>query len=684
MVLLKLKSLYIKNFRNIKELEMEFSLLTVIVGENNAGKTTILKALYKILKMDESPHRIRFFEDDFYFDKSSNKRSTEIAIELSFDELDENDKTAFVWSGIDISNNQLSVRLEAKWEEENNDASVELFFVRKDDPENPKGENFKLTHKRYIPFYYIDAYRDIWKETNSSNGDLKQIFKDHNKHYLKPLNAQIASCIKNIELYLNEYWEDEDSSISEILFEIDGNLEDFAFDNSMPLVDCLTEFNIKLADCDRRLDKCISETEPQDKELIKKIQQSVQNICQKTSIQQTIEELQAKMNGLHGIQEIKSILNENLSLFVPESQIEIDLAKIEESSLLDENHVSLEDVSIFKQGSGFQGSFVIALKLSRLFTHMKFSDDELTNLIVSIEEPEAHMHPHLQRSLIKKLKAKQKVFAEMGYNVQLIITTHSPSILSQIEKSDICLLSKKNDECKIVKLDQDFEHQIISELGAKEKLKHFDFVFRQYPEIFLSRGVIIVEGQSEFGAIPEFARIMNVDLDNLGISVINSGGKGSAKPMYLIIKKFTNCVAIKDNDNDLSDPLIEDQNEPFFTTDYIDFEEEIITHIEELNLIRIFLDVDSQLFGDYYLGQIRRYIEETRRMDVSELLSKWEELDFSIFLENTNSVLENELTETLKKHKSSLFSSMICSHLSENEIPECYKKIILKAKEMVM
>ncbi|AKB36321.1 hypothetical protein MSSAC_1731 [Methanosarcina siciliae C2J] len=634
--------------------------------------------------MDESPHRIRFFEDDFYFDKSSNKRSTEIAIELSFDELDENDKTAFVWSGIDISNNQLSVRLEAKWEEENNDASVELFFVRKDDPENPKGENFKLTHKRYIPFYYIDAYRDIWKETNSSNGDLKQIFKDHNKHYLKPLNAQIASCIKNIELYLNEYWEDEDSSISEILFEIDGNLEDFAFDNSMPLVDCLTEFNIKLADCDRRLDKCISETEPQDKELIKKIQQSVQNICQKTSIQQTIEELQAKMNGLHGIQEIKSILNENLSLFVPESQIEIDLAKIEESSLLDENHVSLEDVSIFKQGSGFQGSFVIALKLSRLFTHMKFSDDELTNLIVSIEEPEAHMHPHLQRSLIKKLKAKQKVFAEMGYNVQLIITTHSPSILSQIEKSDICLLSKKNDECKIVKLDQDFEHQIISELGAKEKLKHFDFVFRQYPEIFLSRGVIIVEGQSEFGAIPEFARIMNVDLDNLGISVINSGGKGSAKPMYLIIKKFTNCVAIKDNDNDLSDPLIEDQNEPFFTTDYIDFEEEIITHIEELNLIRIFLDVDSQLFGDYYLGQIRRYIEETRRMDVSELLSKWEELDFSIFLENTNSVLENELTETLKKHKSSLFSSMICSHLSENEIPECYKKIILKAKEMVM
>lgn len=663
---------------------MEFSSLTVIVGENNIGKTTILKALYKILKMDESPHRVRFLEDDFYFDKSFNKRSTEIVIELSFDELDENDKIAFVWSGIDTSSNQFNVRLEAKWEEENNDASVEIFFVRYDDPDNLKGENFKLVHKKYIPFYYIDAYRDVWKETNSPSGDLRQIFKDHNKYYLKPLNAQIISCVKNIDLYLNEYKKDEDSSILDILGEINGNLEGFAFNDSMSLVECLTEFNIKLDDCNRRLCEYVSKTESQDKELIKKIQLNVQNICQKTSIQQTIEVLQSKMNNLHGIQEIKSILKENLSLFVPENQIEIDLAKIEESNLLDENHVSLEDVSIFKQGSGFQGSFVIALKLSRLFTHIRFSDDKLTNLIVSIEEPEAHMHPHLQRSLIKKLKAKQKLFAEMGYNVQLIITTHSPSILSQIEKSDICLLRRKSEECEVVKFNQSFEEQIINELGDKEKLKHFDFVFRQYPEIFLSRGVIIVEGHSEFGAIPEFARIMNIDLDNLGISVINAGGKGTAKPMYLIIKKFTNCVAIKDNDNDSSDPLVDDQNEPFFKTDYIDFEEEIINSTRELNLIKIFLEVDSEILGVYYQGQIKRYIEETRRIEVSEILSRWEELDFSNFLDKTNDYLKKELANTLKKYKSSLFASMICSHFSENDIPPCYKKIILKAKEMVM
>jgi putative ATP-dependent endonuclease of OLD family len=684
MVILKLKSLYIKNFRNIKELEMEFSSLTVIVGENNIGKTTILKALYKILKMDESPNRVRFFDEDFYFDRFSNKRSNEIIIELTFHELDENDKIAFVWSGIDLSNNQFSIRLEAKWEEENNDACVEIFFVRKDDSENSKGEPFKFSHKKYIPFYYIDAYRDVWKETNSPSGDLRQIFQDHNKHYLKPLNAQIASCIKNIDLYLNEYNTHEDSSILCILTEIGNDLKNSTFDDSSLYEDYLRNLRMSLDDCVLRLDECISTKIPKDQELIGKIQFNVQNICQKTNIQQTMEELQSKMNNLHGIKEIKGILRENLTLFVPESQIKIELSKLEESNLFDENHVSLEDVSIFKQGSGFQSSFVIALKLSRLFTHLKFSDEKLTNLIVAIEEPEAHMHPHLQRSLIKKLKVKQKEFANMGYNVQLIITTHSPSILSQIEKSDICMLRKENNTCKVIRFDDSFEQQIINELADKEKLKHFDFVFRLYPEIFLSRGVIIVEGHSEFGALPEFARIMDVDLDKFGLSVINVGGKGTAKPMYHIIKKFTKCVAITDKDHDLSDSLVEDENELFFKTDYVDYEEELINHVEKLNLIKVLLQVDSEILGTYYCGQIKRYVDETRRMEISEILSKWDELDFSTFLEKTNEGMKEELSKTLKNHKSSLFASMICSYLSENEIPTCYKNIILKAKEMVI
>lgn len=35
----------IENFRSIKSLELDFDQQTVLIGENNAGKTTVLHAL---------------------------------------------------------------------------------------------------------------------------------------------------------------------------------------------------------------------------------------------------------------------------------------------------------------------------------------------------------------------------------------------------------------------------------------------------------------------------------------------------------------------------------------------------------------------------------------------------------------------------------------------------------------
>ena len=56
-----------------------------------------------------------------------------------------------------------------------------------DDITDDKGEKLTLALKKYIPFFYISAYRDIYRETKYSNSDLKQIFKNYNTHFLKPL-----------------------------------------------------------------------------------------------------------------------------------------------------------------------------------------------------------------------------------------------------------------------------------------------------------------------------------------------------------------------------------------------------------------------------------------------------------------------------------------------------------------
>lgn len=184
-----LKTVYVKNFRNIKEMLLDCEPLTVLVGENNIGKSNLLLAIYKILKLDESPYRIRFNEDDFYLDDTTGIRNNEIIIELTFEKLNESDINKFISKGIDILTDKLVIRLEAVWEQENRDARVSLNYIRKDDPDNELGPSVRRDDKKYIPFYYIGAYRDINKETKHSEGDLKQIFKNFNKYYLKPLNS---------------------------------------------------------------------------------------------------------------------------------------------------------------------------------------------------------------------------------------------------------------------------------------------------------------------------------------------------------------------------------------------------------------------------------------------------------------------------------------------------------------
>jgi putative ATP-dependent endonuclease of OLD family len=93
---LELRRVLIENFRGIRKLELELDETTVIIGENNSGKTAVLEALRLCLRDLGPKRRVVFDTFDFHLkDATTDPSSAEpIRVELEFSE-----KTQGQWSG---------------------------------------------------------------------------------------------------------------------------------------------------------------------------------------------------------------------------------------------------------------------------------------------------------------------------------------------------------------------------------------------------------------------------------------------------------------------------------------------------------------------------------------------------------------------------------------------------------
>ena len=108
-----LRELQICNFRRIDELTVKFPRgLTVLVGQNNSGKTTIVDALRLMLFSSRDFDSLRITEDDF-------RAGTEYApIEIScrFTGLEDEDEVHFQECLVDIGDDQFEMQVNARVE----------------------------------------------------------------------------------------------------------------------------------------------------------------------------------------------------------------------------------------------------------------------------------------------------------------------------------------------------------------------------------------------------------------------------------------------------------------------------------------------------------------------------------------------------------------------------------------
>lgn len=135
--------------------------------------------------------------------------------------------------------------------------------------------------------------------------------------------------------------------------------------------------------------------------------------------------------------------------------------------------------------------------------------------IFVVEEPENHLSPHY---LGKVLSSLEKTAG--GNNAQVILSSHSPSILQRIEPDFVRYFlgneTSSSTAVKEIPLPQD---------ETDEAFKYVREAVRGFPELYFSRLVILGEGPSEEIVLRKIFEASGDPLDVLFISVVPLGGR---------------------------------------------------------------------------------------------------------------------------------------------------------------
>jgi putative ATP-dependent endonuclease of OLD family len=190
-------------------------------------------------------------------------------------------------------------------------------------------------------------------------------------------------------------------------------------------------------------------------------------------------------------------------------EAQLGVAALDPLRLLRELRLFVDGAKRRPIGSSSLGSLnVLYLALLELGLEQRLKGTEIAHVMMAIEEPEAHLHPHLQRLIFRRLLRPEEREPEQT----ALVTTHSPHIVSVAPPRNLVVLRRVGDRSEAAVAAE-------AELGSEEWNDIERYLDATRAELVFARRVVLVEGYAEQVLVPALAGELGLDLDQLGISV---------------------------------------------------------------------------------------------------------------------------------------------------------------------
>lgn len=488
---MKITKIKISNYRLLKELILDLEEeLSLVIGKNNTGKTSILSVLDKFLGHSE---RVRFSFDDFNIDFKKTLKET-----IENGSISENDFK------------ELGIKLRLFIEYNDSDNLANLSRVMMD--LNPDNNLIVLSFG-----YVLDYTSYTLLRSEYSKFVAKENAKAHQKE-----GYRVRTLSDFLKQNHTEYFQIIRRSLGCDLATLEEN-EDVLIDLDTEKISTSDIINFKYISAKRDVT---------NKEVDKTLSSQTSRIYRRTeanddqhrAIEDFKDVLSETDDSLSGIYKtlfdeiVKKVKNFG-GVKINESEIEI-ISTLQHRELLEGNTTVVYKHDIDNKlpehynGLGYMNLISMIFEIEILvheFKREKSKKPADINLLF-IEEPEAHTHPQMQYVFIKNIKnlLGEGIKREDGESRQLqcIISTHSSCIVADSDFNDIKYLKRENGGI-IAKNLKELRREYDTGTTQYQFLKQYLTISRA--EIFFADKAILIEGDTERILVPTIMRKLDIE-----------------------------------------------------------------------------------------------------------------------------------------------------------------------------